>query len=421
MDRTVSIISKNFKKYNIDSIDEYIKLGGFDALKTAFDLGPEGIIDELKISGLRGRGGAAYPTGKKWDQAFKVSSNRKFIICNADEGEPATFKDRYLLDYDPYKVIVGMTIAAITFNASEGFIYIREEYKYLHDKFRKAVQLAKEKGFLGENILNTNFSFDITVFSGAGAYVCGESTALIESMEGKSGRPRLKLNRTSEKGLFDMPTLANNVETLAAVASILQVGGKEYAKYGTPSSKGTKLISLCGNINKPGAYEIPFGVTLREIIYNIGGGVRGGKTLKFLQLGGASGAIVPASLLDLKYCYKELKDHGIDIGSGAILVADETNKVVDFLKSVQDFFLHESCGKCTPCREGNRQITKILNRFVSGEASIEDLKTIERFSNVMKYASFCGLGKTAPTAILSAIEHFPIEFYQQIHKVRKTS
>ncbi len=421
MDRTVNVISKNFKKYNIESIDEYIALGGFSAVKKAFNIGPEGIINELKVSDLKGRGGAAYPTGKKWEQAAKVSGDRKIIICNADEGEPATFKDRYLLEYDPYKVIEGMTIAGITFNANEGFIYIREEYKYLHDKFRKAIELSKEKGFLGENILNSGFNFDITVFSGAGAYVCGESTALIESMEGKSGRPRLKLNRTSEKGLYQLPTLANNVETLAAVTSILQMDGQEYAKYGTKSSKGTKLISLCGNINKPGAYEVPFGITLKEIIYDIGGGIKDGKCLKFLQLGGASGAIVPASLIDLKYCYKELRDNGIDIGSGAILVADETNKVVDFLKSVQDFFLHESCGKCTPCREGNRQITKILNRFVNGEASVEDLKTIEKFANVMKYASFCGLGKTAPTALLSAIEHFPIEFYHQIDKLRKTS
>ncbi|MCG8540671.1 MAG: SLBB domain-containing protein [Clostridia bacterium] len=421
MDRTVSIISKNFKKYNIESIDEYLSLGGFKALEKAFDLGPKGIINELNASGLRGRGGAAYPTGKKWEQASRVPGHRKVIICNADEGEPATFKDRYLLQYDPYKVIEGMIIAAITFNANEGYIYIREEYKYLHDKFRRAIQLSKEKGFLGENILNNGFNFDITVFSGAGAYVCGESTALIESMEGKSGRPRLKLNRTSEKGLYQLPTLANNVETLAAVTSILYTGGEEYGKYGTPSSRGTKLISLCGNVNRPGAYEVPFGVTLREIVYDIGGGIKEGKALKFLQLGGASGAIVPPSLLDLKYCYEELGNKGIDIGSGAVLVADETNRVVDFLKSVQDFFLHESCGKCTPCREGNRQITKILNRFVTGEGSVEDLKTIERFSNVMKYASFCGLGKTAPTALLSAIEHFPIEFYQQIHRVRKTS
>lgn len=421
MDRTVRIISKNFNKYDVNSIEGYIKLDGFKALKKAVDIGPEKIIEELKISGLRGRGGAAYPTGKKWEQAAAVTGDRKVIICNADEGEPATFKDRYLLEYDPYKVIEGMIIAAFTVKATEGYIYIREEYKYLHDKFNTAIELSKENGFLGENILGTGLNFDIKVFSGAGAYVCGENSSLIESMEGKSGRPRIKPPYIKQCGLYNLPTLVNNVETFSAVTSILLIGADEYIKYGTEHSKGTKLISLCGNVNRPGAYEIPFGVTLREIIYDIGGGIKDGKELKFLQLGGASGAIVPKDMIDLRYCYKELKDNGIDIGSGAILVADNTNKIVDFIKSVQDFFLHESCGKCTPCREGNRQLTKIINRFVSGEASIEDLKTVERFANVMKYASFCGLGKTAPTALLTAIKHFPVEFYQQINKVRKSS
>ncbi|WP_069651003.1 complex I 51 kDa subunit family protein [Caloranaerobacter ferrireducens] len=419
MNRVVNVITKNFNKYNIESIDEYVKLGGFEALKKAFELGPQGVIDEIKASGLRGRGGAAYPTGKKWEQAANVKGDRKIIICNADEGEPATFKDRYLLEYDPYKIIEGMTIAAYTVKANEGYIYIREEYKHLHNKVRRAIELAKKAGYLGEKILGTDFKFDIKVFSGAGAYVCGENSSLIESMEGKSGRPRIKPPYIKQCGLYNLPTLVNNVETFAAAASILLIGSEEYTKYGTSESKGTKLISLCGNINKPGAYEIPFGVTLREIIYDIGGGIKENKKLKFLQLGGASGAIVPADMIDLRYCYKELKDHGIEIGSGAILVADETNSVVDFIKSVQDFFLHESCGKCTPCREGNRQITKIINRFVAGDASITDLKTVEKFANVMKYASFCGLGKTAPTALLSAIKHFPVEFYQRIYKVSR--
>lgn len=421
MNRTVSIISRNFNKYDVNSIDSYIKLGGFKALKKAIELDPNGIIEELKLSSLKGRGGAAYPTGKKWEQAAAVKGAQKIIICNADEGEPATFKDRHLLEYDPYKIIEGMTIAAFTVKATEGYIYIREEYKYLHSKIDMAIGLAKENGYLGENILGTNLSFDIKVFSGAGAYVCGENSSLIESMEGKSGRPRIKPPYIKQCGLYNLPTLINNVETFSAVPSILLMGASEYIKYGTEHSKGTKLISLCGNVNKPGAYEIPFGVTLHEIVYDIGGGIRDGKDLKFLQLGGASGAIVPKELLDLRYCYKELKDNGIDIGSGAILVADETNKIVDFLKSVGDFFLHESCGKCTPCREGSRQITKIMNRFVDGAASIEDLKTIEKFANVMKYASFCGLGKSAPTSLLSAIKYFPVEFYQQIDKVRKSS
>jgi NADH-quinone oxidoreductase subunit F len=300
-----------------------------------------------------------------------------------------------------------MIIAAYTTGSTNGYIYIREEYKYLHNKVRKAIELAEKHGFLGKNILGSGLNFNIKVVSGAGAYVCGESTALIESIEGKSGRPRLKLTRTSKQGLFGLPTLVNNVETLAAVPPILEMGVEEYIKYGTHTSKGTKLISLCGNVNKPGAYEVPFGITLREIIYDIGGGIKDGKQLKFLQLGGASGAIIPAKLIDIKYCYEDLEEHGASVGSGAILVAD--------------FFIHESCGKCTPCREGNRQLTKIINRFVTGNASVEDLKTVEKFANVMKYASFCGLGQTAPTALLTAIKYFPVEFYQQIDRIRKTS
>lgn len=421
MNRRVSVISKNFKKYNPKSIDEYLGLGGFNALKKAVDMKPTGVITELKKSDLRGRGGAAYPTGRKWEQASQVPGDHKVIICNADEGEPGTFKDRYLLEYDPFKVIEGMTIAAFTVNACEGYIYIREEYKHLHSLFKNAVEAAKGKGFLGNNILGSGLDFDIEVYSGAGAYVCGENSSLIESMEGKSGRPRIKPPYIKQCGLFNLPTLVNNVETFAAVASILDMGVEEYLKYGCDESRGTKLISLCGNINNPGAYEVPFGITLKEIIEDFGGGIANGNTLKFLQLGGASGAIVPASDINLKYCYDELKNHGIEIGSGAILVADDSNKIVDFLKSIGDFFLHESCGKCTPCREGNRQLTKIINRFVDGSASVEDFKTIERFANVMKYASFCGLGKTAPTALLSAIKHFPIEFYEQIETVRKSS
>ncbi|MDK2918681.1 MAG: NADH-quinone oxidoreductase subunit [Candidatus Petromonas sp.] len=421
MNRTVNIISKNFKKYNPESIEEYLELGGFEALKKAIEMGPQEIISTLKTSGLKGRGGAAFSTGRKWEYSANVKGDKKFIICNADEGEPATFKDRYLLEYDPFKVIEGMIIAAYTTGSTDGYIYIREEYKYLHNKVRKAIELAEKHGFLGKNILGSGLNFNIKVVSGAGAYVCGESTALIESIEGKSGRPRLKLTRTSKQGLFGLPTLVNNVETLAAVPPILEMGVEEYIKYGTHTSKGTKLISLCGNVNKPGAYEVPFGITLREIIYDIGGGIKDGKQLKFLQLGGASGAIIPAKLIDIKYCYEDLEEHGASVGSGAILVADETNKVTHFLKSVQDFFIHESCGKCTPCREGNRQLTKIINRFVTGNASVEDLKTVEKFANVMKYASFCGLGQTAPTALLTAIKYFPVEFYQQIDRIRKTS
>ncbi|KXG76141.1 NADP-reducing hydrogenase subunit HndC [Thermotalea metallivorans] len=419
MNKTVSLISKNFKNLDPKSLQEYLHAGGYLGLEKALASTPAQVIQEVKKSGLQGRGGAAYPTGRKWEQAAAVEGPRKIVICNADEGEPGTFKDRYLLQYDPFKIIEGMTIAAYAVGATEGYIYIREEYKKLQDQMKIVIASALEGGFLGDNILGTGLCFHIKVVSGAGAYVCGENSTLIESIEGKSGRPRIKPPYIKEKGLFGLPTLVNNVETFSVIPVIFEIGAEEYSKYGTEFSKGTKLISLCGNIQYPGTYEIPFGLTLREIIYDIGGGIRDGKKLKFLQLGGASGAILPASKIDIPYTYEDFEGNGLTIGSGAILIADETNKVVDYMKSVQDFFLHESCGKCTPCREGNRQLSKIINRFVSGTASIEDFQTVERFARVMKYCSFCGLGQTAPSALLSAIQHFPDEFYQQIHKVRK--
>ncbi|QEK12847.1 NADH-quinone oxidoreductase subunit F [Crassaminicella thermophila] len=420
MKKTVSLISKNFKKIHPESLKEYLKAGGYDGLKNALPLTSLEVITAVKKSGIKGRGGAAYPTGLKWEQAAAIPGPRKIVICNADEGEPGTFKDRYLLEYDPFKIIEGMTIAAYAVGANEGYIYIREEYKKLQNRMRKIIDIAIQNGFLGNNILGTNFKFNIKVFSGAGAYVCGENSTLIESMEGKSGRPRIKPPYIKERGLFNLPTLVNNVETFSIIPVIFTIGPEEYAKYGTPNSRGTKLISIAGNIKKPGTYEIPFGITLNEIVFDIGGGIRNNKKLKFLQIGGASGSIVPASMTHIRYCYEDFKEHNITMGSGAILVADETIKVVDFLKSVQDFFLHESCGKCTPCREGNRQLSKIFNRFVKGNASIEDFKTIERFGKVMKYCSFCGLGQSATTALLSAIKHFPDEFYTHIDKVHKT-
>ena len=419
MNKTVRLISKNFHEINPESLDEYILAGGYNGLKKALSGTPADVISAIKKSGLQGRGGAAYPTGRKWDQAASVKGDRKIVICNADEGEPGTFKDRYLLEYDPFKIIEGITLGAYAVGAKEGYIYIREEYKKLQERMKRVIKKAMSSGYLGENILDSNFSFTLHVFSGAGAYVCGENSTLIESMEGKSGRPRMKPPYIKEVGLFGLPTLVNNVETFCATSVIMDLGPEAFTKYGTKESPGTKLISLCGNINKPGCYEIPFGTTLREIVYDYGGGIRDGKELKFLQLGGASGAILPSSKLDIPYTYEDFEENDLSIGSGAILVADETNKIVDYMKSVGDFFLHESCGKCTPCREGVRQLTKIVNRFVNGTASIEDFKTIERFANVMKYCAFCGLGQTAPTALLTAIKYFPDEFYKSIDKVRK--
>ena len=419
MNKSVKLISKNFYQVHPESLDEYLQDGGFNGLRKSLSGSPSEVISAVKKSGLQGRGGAAYPTGRKWDQAAAVKGDRKIVICNGDEGEPGTFKDRYLFQYDPYRIIEGITIGAYAIGADEGFIYIREEYKKLQERMKRAIEKAMEAGYLGKNILGTDFSFDLKVISGAGAYVCGENSTLIESIEGKSGRPRIKPPYIKEVGLFGLPTLVNNVETFCAVAIIMDFGPEEFTKYGTKESPGTKLISLCGNVNKPGCYEIPFGTTLREIIYDLGGGIRDGKEPKFLQLGGASGAILPAALLDIKYTYEDFSENELSMGSGAILVADETNKIVDYMKSVGDFFLHESCGKCTPCREGVRQLTKIVNRFVNNTASIEDFKTIERFARVMKYCAFCGLGQTAPTALLSAIKHFPDEFYKSINRVKK--
>lgn len=413
MKRTANLISGNFKKYDPLQIESYVELDGFKAMKKAFELGSDGIIAEVDASGLMGRGGAAYPTGRKLKQSKDVTGDVKYLICNADEGEPATFKDRYLLEYDPYSIIEGMVITAYTVGATHGYIYIREEYSYLHSMLRAALEQARENNYLGDNILGKGFSFDIDLFSGAGAYICGEGSSLIESMEGKSGRPRIKPPYTKVSGLYQEPTLVHNVETLTTIKAILFHGADVFAKYGTEESKGTKLISLCGNVNNPGVYEVPFGITIREIIDDLGGGVKDGLDVKFLQLGGASGAIMPKSLVDIPYAYETFQENGLDIGSGAVLVADNTNRIIDFLDSVQTFFLHESCGKCTPCREGNRQLSNILGRMKEGVATDKDVASVERIANIMKYASFCGLGKTAPTAVLTAIRYFSDELFSK--------
>jgi NADH-quinone oxidoreductase subunit F len=273
--------------------------------------------------------------------------------------------------------------------------------------------LFREAKWLGNNIAGTDFNFDIRLFSGAGAYICGEGSSLIESIEGKSGRPRIKPPYTKVSGLNKAPTLVHNVETLSAIKSIIYYGAGHFSKYGTEESKGTKLISLCGNVNRPGVYEVPFGITVREIVEDLGEGVKADRYIKFLQLGGASGAIMPKELLDVPYAYETFEEKGLEIGSGAVLVADDTNRIIDFLDSVQTFFLHESCGKCTPCREGNRQLTNILGRMKAGDATDKDVSSVERIANIMKYASFCGLGKTAPTAVLTAIKYFSDELFSK--------
>ncbi|MZQ96354.1 MAG: NADH-quinone oxidoreductase subunit F [Acidaminobacter sp.] len=407
---TVSFITAHFDKYNTDDLASCLAIGGFGGLKRALGLTPAELIQIIADSGIQGRGGAAYSTGIKWRQAAEVPGEDKVVICNADEGEPCTFKDRTLMEKDPFRLLEGMAIAGYAVGAKHGYIYLREEYRHLRPKLQKAIDQARTNQWLGSHIQGTNFSFDITLYSGAGAYVCGEGSTLIESMEGKSGRPRIKPPFIKECGLFQKPTLVNNVETLSAAAAILDFGAEAFKAYGTEKSPGTKLISLAGNVRRPGAYEIPFGMTLETIIETIGGGLEEGRTLRLVQLGGASGRIAPASLLDTPYTYEDLAKAGLDVGSGGILVVDDRTSVIEFLESIQDFFIHESCGKCTPCREGNRQIGRIIARFADGAPRPDDLETAKRFATIMSNCSFCGLGETAQSALLSAIRHFPEAF-----------
>ena len=392
------------------SVAGYVNSGGFRALKKAVAMTAADIVAEVKKAKLLGRGGAAYPAGKKWEHLLEIPETPKYVVCNADEGEPGTFKDRIILERLPLKLVEGIAIAGFTFRAKAGYVYVRGEYRHLQKRLVRAVENAREAGFLGKNILGTGFDFDIHVCSGAGAYVCGENSALLNSTEGKAGRPRIKPPHLAEVGLFLKPTLVNNVESLANIPAIVETGGDEYLKIGHPDSGGTKLVCLSGHVKNRGMFEVPLGrLTLREIIYGdeLGGGITGGKKLKFFHLGGQSGPIGRPDLLDIVYGYTDLKKAGLNVGSGAVVVMDETVRVLDYLKCVAEFFTHESCGKCTPCREGNRHLADVLDRLSApGSASPGDLETADRLVRTMTAASFCGLGRTATAALSSAQRHF---------------
>ena len=402
------------------STGAYEKTGGFDALKKAAAMSSEDIIAEVKKAKLLGRGGAAYPAGSKWEHLLHIPEAPKYIVCNADEGEPGTFKDRLILEKLPLKLLEGIIIAGFTFKAKAGYIYVRGEYRNIQKKLRAAIENAKAAGYLGSNILGTGFDFDIHVISGAGAYVCGENSALLNSTEGKVGRPRIKPPHLAEVGLFLQPTLVNNVESLANIPAIVAAGGEAFLAAGHPDSGGTKLICLSGHVKNRGVFEIPLGaVTLRDIIYDgeLGGGIANGKQLKFFHLGGQSGAIGSPDLLDTVYSYTDLRKAGLSVGSGAIVVMDETVPIIDYLQSVTEFFIHESCGKCIPCREGNRQMLRFLQKLSKpGVATGEDLYAIRRLIRAMTDASFCGLGQTAATALNSAWKCFKDEFEAKIRK-----
>lgn len=414
--KQVRIVLRNCGVINPESIDEYIARDGYKALeKVLFEMSPNDVIEELKKSGLRGRGGAGFPTWRKWMFSKDVESDQKYIICNADEGDPGAYMDRSVLEGDPHSVLESMAIAGYTVGANKGYIYIRAEYPLAIDRLEMAIKKAKEYGLLGDNILSSGFSFDIELRLGAGAFVCGEETALIASVEGKRGMPIPRPPFPAIKGLWGKPTVINNVETHANVPMIIMRGGDWFAKIGTATSKGTKVFALTGKINNSGLVEVPMGTTLREIVFDIGGGIRGGKAFKAVQTGGPSGGVIPASCLDTPIDYESLQKLGSIMGSGGMIVMDETDCIVDVVKFYLEFTVDESCGKCAPCRIGGRTLFNILTKITKGQGTLDDLPKIKDICHAMQKASLCGLGQTAPNPVLSIIRHFEEELLTHIN------
>ncbi|EKD89161.1 MAG: hypothetical protein ACD_34C00172G0007 [uncultured bacterium] len=393
-----------------DSIDDYIIHDGYQALAKALtEFTPDQIFDKLEASGLRGRGGAGFPTGTKWRFVNKTKNNKKYVICNADESEPGTFKDRLILEGDPHSIIEAMAIAAYSVGADEGFFYIRGEYVLAQERVRKAIEQAKEMGFLGKNIFGTNFNLELHVHAGAGAYICGEETALIESIEGKRGEPRPRPPYPTTNGLWGKPTLVNNVETLANVAPILRNGADWYRSFGPKNSPGTKVYTILGNLNMTGLIEVPMGITLREVIAIYGKGMKNGKTFKLAQTGGSSGSIVPATLQDTPMDFDSFSKAGVALGSGALLICDEDTCVVDLAKTLLNFFRKESCGKCNPCRIGNQRAFEILTNISEGTGTMSDLTDLMNLSDNLYQLSNCGLGQTSGAPIRDILNHYRAE------------
>ncbi|SHL10377.1 NADH-quinone oxidoreductase subunit F [Selenomonas ruminantium] len=409
MSTQVRFLTKNFGAYDTNSIGAYMNIGGFKALRKAVTMDPEDICTMLSDAKIRGRGGAEYPLGRKWSQARAVKGENKVIICNADEGETTTFKDRELIKNDPFNLIEAMIIAGFVCGATDGYIYMRAEYACYRPILLNAIRQAKNYGFLGENILGKGFDFNIHLYSGGGAYVCGEGTALIRSIEGKAGRPRMKPPFIKVSGVFARPTCLNNVESLSLVPHLL-LDQDTYMNCGMGESIGTKLVSVAGNVNNPGVFEIPFGTTIRDIIYNLAGGIQHDREIQLIQFGGASGKVSDASILDTPYTYDDLRAAGVMVGSGGLLVIDKRTSVLDFLRMNQEFFSEESCGQCTPCREGNLHIKIILDKLAKGEATEQDIKTMSTIAKVMSMSSLCGLGETAQNTLQSAMKKFPEVF-----------
>ena len=409
------IALKNCGIIDPENIDEYIAFDGYKALeKVLFEMSQDDVINEITDSGLRGRGGAGFPTGKKWYFTKIAEGDQKYVVCNADEGDPGAFMDRSILEGDPHSVIEAMMIAGYAVGANKGYIYVRAEYPIAVHRFQTAINQAKEYGILGKNIFGTDFSFDLEIRLGAGAFVCGEETALLESIEGRSGRPRLKPPFPANCGLWQKPTLINNVETYANITKIILNGAKWYSSIGTEKSKGTKVFALGGNVVNVGLVEVPMGTTLREIVFDIGGGIPGGHKFKAAQTGGPSGGCIPAEHLDTPIDYESLSQIGSMMGSGGLIVMDDTKCMVNLAKFYLGFTVDESCGKCTPCRIGTKRMLEILERITEGNGETEDLEKLERLAKTIQKASVCGLGQTAPNPVLSTMKYFRDEYIAHI-------
>ena len=396
---------------NPEKLEDYIANDGYVTLgKCITELTPDEVIEEVKISGLRGRGGAGFPTGVKWEATRKSQSEQKYVVCNADEGDPGAFMDRSILEGDPHKVLEAMAICGYAVGANTGYIYIRAEYPLAIERLQAAIKQAESIGVLGENILGTDFSFNIELKYGAGAFVCGEGTALMRSIEGNRGEPSMKTYSSTRKGLCGVPTCLNNVETFANIIPILKNGGQWYKNIGTEDSSGTKFFALGGKINNVGLVEVPMGITLRDIVYNIGGGVPNNKEFKAVLTGGPSGGCISAEYLDTPIDFKNLSQLGSMMGSGGMLILDENDCMVDIAKFFLEFTVEESCGKCTPCRIGNKRLLEILTKITDGNGTEQDLIDLKDLSNTIKNASLCGLGKSAPNPVLSTLDYFYDEY-----------
>lgn len=409
------IALKNCGVINPEEIDEYIAFDGYKALeKVLTEMTPDEVIQVIKDSGLRGRGGAGFPTGKKWELTKASEGKQKYVVCNADEGDPGAFMDRSILEGDPHSVLEAMAIAAYSIGANQGYIYVRAEYPIAVHRFQIAIDQARDYGILGKNIFGTNFDFDVDIRLGAGAFVCGEETALLESIEGKRGQPRVKPPYPAQSGLWGKPTLINNVETYANIAQIILNGAQWYSSIGTETSKGTKVFALGGNVNNIGLVEVPMGTTLREIVYDIGGGIPNGRDFKAAQTGGPSGGCIPKEHLDTPIDYESLKEIGSMMGSGGLIVMDDTKCMVALAKFYLEFTVSESCGKCTPCRIGTKRMLEILTKICDGNGTELDIYKLEKLAENIQKSSICGLGQSAPNPVISTLRYFRDEFKEHV-------